>query len=70
MLKNVSLGQHSELSYRAVLVKLDTRVSSVGVMGLTKVYPGHLTHLTALQVLVVVKGALRTGPCLLLTLIR
>ena len=30
MLKNVSLGQHSELSYRAVLVKLDRRVSSVG----------------------------------------
>ena len=30
--------------------------------GLTKVYPGHLTHLAGVQVLVVTEGALATGP--------
>ena len=40
------------------------------MVGLTKVYPGHLTDLTALQVQVVVKGALGTRPGLAPTLIR
>ena len=37
---------------------------------LTHGYPGHLTDLTALQVQVVVKGALGTRPGLTPTLIR
>ena len=41
-----------------------------GTVGLTKVYPGHLAHLTTLQVQVVVKGALGTGPGLTPTLVR
>ena len=54
----------------------DKKVSEAGtwkdwaMVGLTKVYPGHLTHLTTLQVQVVVKGALGAWPGLTLALVR
>ena len=52
-------SRYSKLSYREVSEAGRTDWTMVR---LTKVYPGHLTHLTTLQVQVVVKGALGTGP--------